>query len=181
MKNIILPAIILLNIFACKAQTSLAAIDSTKPYQTFYNKDKNETTLRGLLKRSDIENDDTTFAWFKESYKLGKPNANTVAAFKAHAGNFKMIIFGGTWCEDTHNILPQFFKMTDAAGYADSNITLIGVDRSKTTLDNLSTAFSITRVPTFIIMKDGKEVGRITEYGKSGEPIKEMGEIVSGF
>lgn len=166
---------------AVKAQNVTAEkIDSVTAYQTIYNSIKQETTLRGLLTRNLIQSD-TAFAWFNKNYKLGKPDDSAVAAFKAHAGDFKMIIFGGTWCEDTQNILPQFFRMADAAGYADSNITLIGVDRSKTTLDNLNTAFHITNVPTFIIMKNGKEFGRVIEYGKSGEPIKELGKIVAGM
>lgn len=164
-----------------QAQTVTATkVDSVTAYQTIYNNIKHETTLRGLIKRSLIEGD-TTFAWFKKNYALGKPDDSAVSVFKAHNSDIKMIIFGGTWCEDTQNILPQFFKMTDAAGYADSNITLIGVDRSKTTIDNLASAFHITNVPTFIIMKDGKEVGRVTEYGKSGEPVKELGKIVAGL
>ena len=180
MKKLLLLIFISANFIACKAQNTIAQADSGKPYQTMYNAEKHETTLRGLLKRSDIE-EDTTFSWFKKNYKLGSPDAATVNAFKTNASKFKMVIFGGTWCEDTQNILPQFFRITDAAGYADSNITLIGVDRKKTTLDNLNSAFHIINVPTFIIMKDGKEVGRVVEYGKSGEPVKELGEIVKAL
>ena len=166
---------------AGKAQTVIATkVDSASAYQTIYNNTKHETTLRGLIKRNLIEGD-TTFTWFKKNYTLGKPDDSAVAAFKAHASDIKMIIFGGTWCEDTQNILPQFFRMADVAGYADSNVTLIGVDRSKTSIDNLSSAFNITKVPTFIIMKNGKEVGRVTEYGESGEPVKELGKIVTGL
>ncbi len=178
MKKLIILILIIAS-FAGKTQTITAVkVDSTTAYQTIYNNTKHETTLRGLIKRSLIEGD-TTFAWFAKNYKLGKPNDSAVAAFKAHTGDVKMIIFGGTWCEDTQNILPQFFKMADAAGYADSNITLIGVDRSKNTIDNLSSAFQVTKVPTFIVLKNGKEVGRVTEYGESGEPIKELGKIVA--
>lgn len=165
----------------CKAQTVTAAkVDSATAYQTIYNNAKHETTLRGLIKRNLIESD-TTFSWFKKNYALGKPDDSTVAAFRAHANAFKMIIFGGTWCEDTQNILPQFFRMADAAGYADSNIKLIGVDRSKVAIDNLTSAFHITNVPTFIVMKNGKEVGRVTEYGESGEPVKELGKIIAAL
>jgi hypothetical protein len=34
-------------------------------------------------------------------------------------------------------------------------------------------------VPTFIVLKNGKEIGRVVEYGKFGMPDKEIGEIVS--
>jgi thiol-disulfide isomerase/thioredoxin len=92
-----------------------------------------------------------------------------------------MLIFGGTWCPDTQNLLPQFYQLADAAGYADSSITLIGVDNAKTTFDNLNKTFHLIDVPTFIVMKDGKEVGRVVEYGESGEAMKELGKIVSGL
>ena len=180
MKRLLILSVLIISVVITKAQNTVAQADSGKPYQTIYNAEKHETTLRGLLKRSDIE-EDTTFSWFKKNYKLGSPDAATVSAFKANASKFKIIIFGGTWCEDTQNILPQFFRVADAAGYADSSITLIGVDRKKTTLDNLNTAFHIINVPTFIVMEDGKEVGRVVEYGKSGEPVKELGELVKGL
>ena len=32
---------------------------------------------------------------------------------------------------------------------------------------------------TFIVMKGGKEVGRVIEYGKNGRWDKEIGEIVA--
>jgi hypothetical protein len=34
-------------------------------------------------------------------------------------------------------------------------------------------------VPTFIVIKDGKEVGRVVEYGKEGQLDKELGHIVA--
>jgi hypothetical protein len=33
-------------------------------------------------------------------------------------------------------------------------------------------------VPTIMIMKDGKELGRVVEYGKYGMFDKEMGDII---
>jgi hypothetical protein len=58
---------------------------------------------------------------------------------------------------------------------------LIGVDRPKTTLYDLHKAFNVTKAPTFIVMKDGKEVGRVEEYGKLGQIDKELGEIVASI
>ncbi len=134
--------------------------------------------LKGLLIRADIETD-TSFKWFKENMKLGEADAGAVAAFQKNGSKFQMVVFGGTWCDDTQNLLPVFYRLIDKSGYPDTSITLIGVDRAKTTLCNLHNAFHITDVPTFIVMKDGKEVGRVVEYGKYGQIDKELGEIVS--
>ncbi len=132
------------------------------------------------MNRSIIESD-TTFKWFKNNYSLGRVDAAAVDAFKKKGAQVRMVIFGGTWCEDTQNLLPQFYRLADSSGFPDSCITLIGVDRNKKTLDNLSDAFNITNVPTFIVMKEGKEIGRIVEYGKYGQIDKELGEIVNGL
>ncbi len=152
--------------------------EAVQPYTTTIN--SKEKVLKGLLNRSIIEND-TTFKWFQNNYKLGRVDAAAVEAFKKKGSLVRMVIFGGTWCEDTQNLLPQFYRLVDSAGYPDSCITLIGVDRNKKTLDNLSDAFGITNVPTFIVMKEGKEIARIVEYGKYGQIDKELGEIVNGL
>lgn len=150
-----------------------------KPYEVSFD-DQNRKVLTGLLNRADIETD-TTFTWFKKNYNLGRPDAKAVAAFKQHAADFKVLVFAGTWCPDTQNLLPEFYRLTDAAGFADSNISVIGVDHSKKTMSNLSTTFQVADVPTFIILKNEKEVGRVVEYGESGEAMKELGKIAEGL
>jgi len=150
---------------------------SKAPYEVSYD---NAKVLKGTLKRADIEND-TAFGWFKQNMQYGRANDAAIAAFKKNASKFKVVIFFGTWCEDSQNLVPIFFRLVDKSGYPESNITLVGVDRAKTTLNNLQTKYNIVNVPTFIVMKDGKEVGRVVEYGKYGEVDKELGEIVSAL
>lgn len=142
--------------------------------------DKETKVLKGLLQRSDIEND-TTFKWFKQNMQYGSADDAAVNAFKKNNGKFSVIIFAGTWCEDSQNMLPVFYRLADKAAMTADNIFLIGVDRDKTTLQNLQKAFNVTLVPTFIVMKDGKEVGRVVEYGKYGQIDKDLGEIVNGL
>lgn len=155
-------------------QTALQSFEVSTDSQT------GSKVLKGLLHRADIESD-TSFKWFKDNMKFGSADAGAVAAFQKNAAKFQIIIFGGTWCEDTQNLLPVFYRLVDKSGYPDSSITLIGVDRPKTTLDNLHRAFDIIDVPTFIVMHDGKEVGRVVEYGKYGQIDKELGEIVNSI
>jgi hypothetical protein len=75
-------------------------------------------------------------------------------------------------------ILPKFFVLTDAAGLSQDRITLLGVDHSKKTIQHLSEAFGITNVPTIIVMKNGKEVGRVVEYGHTGLFDKDLAELL---
>ena len=89
-----------------------------------------------------------------------------------------MIVFGGTWCEDTQNLLPQFYNLIDASKYPEKSIELIAVNKQKETISDLHKKYKIENVPTFIVMKDGKEIGRVVEYGKEGDITKELGNIV---
>jgi thiol-disulfide isomerase/thioredoxin len=173
--------VLFIALISCKSQNALSKTPthSFRAYEVSYDS-KNRKVLRGLISRTDIEND-TAFSWFKKNYNLGKPDAGAVASFNQHGNNFQMLVFAGTWCPDTQNLLPEFYRLTDASAYADSNITIIGVDNVKTTLDNLQRTFHITDVPTFIVMQNGKEVGRVVEYGESGEAMKELGKIAEGL
>jgi len=159
---------------------SFATNTSTHNYEISTDAKTGFKVLKGFLSRADIEND-TSFNWFKANMKFGQADANAVAAFKKNASKFQVIIFGGTWCDDTQNLLPVFYRLVDKSSFPDSSITLIGVDRAKTTLYNFHNAFHITDVPTFIVMQDGKEIGRVVEYGKYGQIDKELGEIVSAI
>jgi thiol-disulfide isomerase/thioredoxin len=85
----------------------------------------------------------------------------------------------GTWCEDSHNIIPKFFSLLDAAGFSKDKISLIGVDRSKKTWSHLAEGLGVINVPTIIVMKNGKEMGRVVEYGKYGLFDKELAEIIN--
>ena len=146
------------------------------PYET--KMDGDTKILKGVINRAAIESD-TSFKWFQQNMQLGRADAAAVEAFKKNGAKFQMVVFGGTWCEDTQNLLPVFYRLVDLSGYPEKNITLIAVDRDKTTLDNLHKTYDIENVPTFIVMQNGKEVGRVVEYGKYGQIDKELGEIVS--
>jgi thiol-disulfide isomerase/thioredoxin len=137
-----------------------------------------DKTLKGLVNRKDISSD-SSFKWFSANQAGYKVNTLTVEALKNHADSIQILAFGGTWCHDTQFILPKFFTMVDAAKFPEKNITIIGVDEQKHSLGNLAEAMAVINVPTFIVMKNGKEVGRVVEYGKTGQWDKEIGEVIN--
>jgi len=150
-----------------------------KPNYTVVPDDRTKV-LKGYLNRSILESD-TTFHWFQENMKWGQADAAAVQSFSNNKDKFSMLIFGGTWCSDTKNLLPQFYRLVDKSDYPDNRITLVGVDREKATVDNLHKKWNITNVPTFIVLHNGKEVGRVVEYGKYNQIDKELGEIISSI
>ena len=73
----------------------------------------------------------------------------------------------------------SFLNCRKQSGIPDDAITMFGVNRAKTSLGNIAKAFNVTLVPTIIVMKDGKEIGRVVEYGKTGKWDKELAEIIN--
>ena len=133
--------------------------------------------IRGLVNKYQIQND-TAFKWYSPGQGGYNPDTATLNAFERAKGKYQFVLFGGTWCEDTQFILPKFFKLQEKSGFPDDAITMFGVNREKTSLGNIAKAFNVTLVPTFIVMKDGKEIGRVVEYGKTGKWDKELASIL---
>jgi thiol-disulfide isomerase/thioredoxin len=138
-----------------------------------------DKTLKGLLNRKDIISD-SSFTWYSANQAGYKVDTLTVEALKTHADSIQILAFGGTWCHDTQFILPKFFTMVDAAKFPEKQITIIGLDEQKHSIGNLAEAMAVVNVPTFIVMKNGKEIGRVVEYGKTGQWDKELGEVING-
>ena len=139
----------------------------------------NEKTYKGIISR-EVLVADTSFTWLN-SAKNFVPEKAAVEALRKNKDSVQLLVFMGTWCEDSHDVIPRLYSMTDAAGFSQDRITLIGVDRKKTTLSHLTEALGITNVPTIMVMRNGKEVGRIVEYGKYGMVDRELGEILNSM
>lgn len=135
--------------------------------------------LKGFVSKQQLAGD-TSFAWYAQNRQGYTPYPAALQSFKTAKDSIYILAFGGTWCSDTKFLLPKFYALAEAAGLAENRITLLGVDRAKTTVYGLEKAFNVTHVPTFIVLKDGKEIGRVVEYGKYGMVDKELGEIVNG-
>ena len=144
--------------------------------------DKNGSKVFKGIIAPELVQTDTSFKWFAENQKGYTSNSLALSALKQHGDSIQIIAFMGTWCEDSHVIIPKFFSLMDAAGFSKERLTLIGVDRSKKTLSHLAEALDVKNVPTLMVMKNGKEIGRVVEYGKYGMWDKELGDIInSGF
>ena len=134
--------------------------------------------LKGFITKQELVND-TSFTWFAQNQQGYMPDQNALQLLKTNRDSVNILAFGGTWCGDTKFILPKFYMLADAAGLSQDRITLLGVDHNKKTIQHLSETFGITNVPTIIVMKNGKELGRVVEYGHTGLFDKDLAEILS--
>lgn len=117
--------------------------------------------------------------WFNPGYTDYKVDSETLEQLKPLLKDVTVTIFMGTWCEDSQRETPHFYKILDEAGFDESKLTMITVSEEKTTPQGFENGKNITNVPTIILYKNEKELGRIVEY-----PIesleKDMLAILSG-
>ncbi|RNC68242.1 MAG: thioredoxin [Desulfuromonadales bacterium] len=76
----------------------------------------------------------------------------------------EIVMLFGTWCKDSRSEVPKFLKVLDAANNTNFSLRMYAVDRSKKDCDGLSETRRISRVPTMVFLRNGKELGRIVEY-----------------
>lgn len=157
---------------------TIASFSQTQYEVTPDPKHPDAKILKGIINKDLVKND-TSYKWYSESQKSYAASDTAIIGALQRNNTVNYIVFGGTWCDDTRYVLPKFFMLQEKAGIADSRISFFGVDRQKQTLGNLAAALNITNVPTIIVMKNGKEVGRVVEYGKTGKWDKELAEIVA--
>ncbi len=87
----------------------------------------------------------------------------------------ELTIVLGTWCGDSKEQVPRFFKINSLLKTPFSSIKIICVDREKKAGDLDISDLKIEKVPTFIFFKNGVEIGRIIET-----PMKSLeSDIVS--
>ena len=103
---------------------------------------------------------------FANQYGNYNPNQETIESLKGHFDNISIKIVFGSWCHDSKMQLPRFYKVLDQAQFDGQEISVIGVDRMKKTHDADISGMKIRFVPTFIVYKNGVEIGRIIESPK---------------
>ncbi len=120
-----------------------------------------EDIERGWLDRSVFEK--PALHEFKDVYDTVQVSPEVVQLLKEADSGLDMLVFLGTWCPDSKREVPRFLKIMDLAGIPGARVRLYGLDRSKKSTDGLTDQYSISRVPTFIFLRQGSEVGRIVE------------------
>lgn len=98
-----------------------------------------------------------------------QPDPEACKALAAVPPGAEVTVFLGTWCGDSLREVPRFWKAIDLAGTdVPFSIHYIGVDRQKKEPSAPVTNNDIRYVPTFIVYREGREVGRIVEESPHG-------------
>jgi thiol-disulfide isomerase/thioredoxin len=118
--------------------------------------------LLGKVERSKLENN-PEHTWYDNNYREYQPDVEKIRALRGYSDDMNVEIYMGTWCPDTRRDMPKFIKVLDEIGVPEENIIIIGLDRTKTSSDDISIRRGITFVPTFIVYYKNEEVGRLDE------------------
>lgn len=166
MKNVFY-FILILSIMSCSAQKS--TVTAVKdPSGNLIGIAKKESFLEAPFNE-----------WFTPNYISYETDKEVMAKLTPLLKEVTIKAFMGTWCGDSQEQTPVFYKILDEADFNYNHLELITVNRSKVTPDNLQEGFNIERVPTFIIYKNSKEIGRFVEYPRESVEA-DLLKIVSG-
>lgn len=119
--------------------------------------------LRGQITFDDIKTE-SAYPWMREDYVADE---TIVGKIKKLLPQYRLVIFVGTWCEDTQHLLPQLYRTLQDASFDFNALEMYGVNRAKEGLNSEHQIYNISRVPTIIVMDRFKEVGRIVESVES--------------
>ncbi|WP_294219251.1 thioredoxin family protein [uncultured Chryseobacterium sp.] len=97
---------------------------------------------------------------------------------KQKINSYNLIVFMGTWCEDSHRDFPRLIKILEELKYPEGKMTIIAVNRKKESPSGEEATYNIQKVPTIIVQKYGREIGRIIEMPTTGYIERDLVEIL---
>jgi len=120
-----------------------------------------EPSDRGWVPRTIL--DEPLYAPFRIGYDTSQVAKGFVDLIREARDGIEVTVFFGGWCSDSKREVPRFLKLADSAGIPPDRVRLYALDRTMKSSDGMADKYGIERVPTFIFMKNGEEIGRITE------------------
>jgi thiol-disulfide isomerase/thioredoxin len=105
-----------------------------------------------------------------------QPEPGAIEVLKQVVQPTEIVLFYGTWCSDSHREIPRFLKIMEMADNRNLTVTEYEVNRQKKDALGKFEMFGVEFVPTFIMMRNGKELGRIVE-----RPEKSLAEDLAAI
>lgn len=123
--------------------------------------------LGPLSKEEILEN----FPDWQEKATSYVPNMGVIEKLQSIQYKIEIEIFLGTWCPDTKRNVSAYFQVMDMVDNPLFTTTYIGIPRDKGSREPYIEGKNIIKVPTFIVLINDEEKGRIIE-----NPVKSVEE-----
>lgn len=142
-----------------------------------------QTDLGGPYSIDEFTANSGYYSWYKTGYdaypaaeskdSFDTAVAQIAAALNAGEGTYSMIMVTkpNCGCQHTQREMPRVMKTLETAGFSKENVDIYITDTRLAGIDDIKTKYNIQtseEVPTFIILRDDVEIGRI-EQGPSAE------------
>lgn len=132
--------------------------DSLKQYQIASHEGKK--ILVGKITPEDIWNE---IVEWKADYMISQPDNAVIKALKDIDQNFHIIIVLGIWCSNSQSGVPGFLKALNMANNPHLTVEMYGLDGELKDPEHIADKYCVDRVPTFIVLSEKKEIGRMIE------------------
>jgi hypothetical protein len=109
-----------------------------------------------------------------------EPSASAVSSIKGDNKDTNITIALGTWCPDSRNYVPKLFKALRAAGNNHLKVNIIGIDNQFHEPIDTIQKLNLVNVPTVIVERDGREIGRIVETPATETFEEDLAAILAG-
>ena len=104
------------------------------------------------------------------------PNPAAIETLQQVEQPTEIVVFYGAWCTDSHREIPRFLKIIETVNNQEITVTDYGVNRQKQDELGKFEIYGIEFVPTFIVIRNGIELGRIIE-----RPDKSLAEDLAAI
>ena len=101
--------------------------------------------------------------FFKMEYNNYITDSSTLAQLKPMMKKVRIHIVMGSWCGDSQQQVPRFIKLMDMLKYKTRKLDILCIDHFFKAENFEKGNMGIEKVPTFIIYRKNKEIGRIVE------------------
>ena len=117
--------------------------------------------------------------WYNPEFDGYTVDEKAIAELKKEKlSSYNLTVVMGTWCGDSHRHVPRLMKILEKVNFPENKLTIIGVNRKKESPGGEEGPLNIQFVPTIIVEKYGKEIGRIVENPSSGYIERDLVEIL---
>lgn len=122
--------------------------------------------LTGEVTREQIEEAVPDWVGSTVDAEIDEEAATALAAVDPGA---HVTVFLGTWCSDSRREVARLWRALDqVGGLVPFEVEYVAVDRAKSAPADLVAGQDLRYVPTFVVEREGEEVGRVVESAPGG-------------
>lgn len=121
--------------------------------------------------------------WWKGNYDAYLPDAAAIESLRKPLQDVSIEVFFGRWCGDSRRQLPRLAKVLERTGFDFTRALLTPlsdqVGEYKKLRGGGEPSRRVVRTPTIVVVRDGREIGRIVETPQSTLE-QELREVIEG-